>query len=116
MVNRDQKALTFGILVGVMVPLLVFLGAVSIWKQLSCAELKVAANEWNSITIGGRSLDFRYNPDSGSVTEFDKNHGYNSSFPARVGFSGGWQWGDYAVTEVNPNYVVLFFRPMEIQW
>jgi hypothetical protein len=114
--NRDHKALILGILVGVMVPLLVFLGAVSIWKQLSCAELKVAANEWASITIGGRSLDFKYNPDSSSVTEFDKNHSSNSDFPARVGFHGGWQWGDYAVTEVNPNYVVLFFKPMEIQW
>ena len=66
--NPDCKSLSLGIIVGVMVSLLVFVGGILVWERLVCAELKVVPNQLTSITIEGMKLDFAYDQNSSFIT------------------------------------------------
>jgi hypothetical protein len=101
----DQKSLTIGIIVGVLISLTVFAGGILVWIQLSSTELKVPANQLTSITVEGKTFNFIYHPDSGKLTV----DGYD--YPSNVGFVGSWSWGRYTITEVNSHYAVLIFKP-----
>jgi hypothetical protein len=93
-----------------MISLLIFAGGILIWKQLSSLELKVPANQLTSITYEGMSFDFIYHPDSGKIST-NESQQENDSFPANVGFGWSWSGGGFTVTEVNADYVVLYFKP-----
>jgi hypothetical protein len=104
----DKKALTLGILIGILLSITVFAGGILVWIQLSSTDLKVPANQFRSITIGDMTFNFSYHPDS------QKLFINGTDAPSKVGFGGsfgGSLWGSYRITEVTPGYVVLHFKP-----
>jgi hypothetical protein len=109
--NQDQKSLALGILAGILISSLLFGGGIFLWIQASSRELKVPANQPTSISIGGLSFDFVYYPNSTKISVSNRLD-TNDSIPANVGFVYSWSWGGFTVTKVNPDYVVLYFRPL----
>ena len=103
--NQDQRSLALGIATGVLISIILFAGGILVWIQISSEELKVPANKSTIVTVGGMSFNFVYHPESGKLTVSDND------YPANVGFVGSWSWGRYTITEVNPNYIVLVFKP-----
>jgi hypothetical protein len=109
--NHDQKSLVLGILVGILISSLLFGGGIFLWIQASSRDLKIPANQPTSISIGGLSFDFVYFPNSARIS-LSNRLDQNDSIPANVGYVYSWSWGGFSVTEVNPDYVILHFRPL----
>jgi hypothetical protein len=115
--NPNHKSLLFGILAGVMISLLLFGGGTYVYESLSSRTLKVFANELTKITIGDTELSYLYTPDSGLLRTNIVFANVNDTFNVEVNEGYAQSWGRWVSTlkDVSPEYIVLFFEPINLK-
>jgi hypothetical protein len=130
-----RSSLGLGILAGLTVSMMLFASEIPVWASPlvsaippvwalpSCRVLVVFAGQTTSITISGKTLNFKYDPISNMVTTNTVGIPGSGSFPPTVGgVYWGSEWGDCTEIMVTPYFVVFFFRPstvlklMGIEW
>lgn len=109
----SQRSLGLGLFAGLTVSMLFFASGIPVWALPSCRVLVVFAGQTASITISGKTLNFKYDPISNIVTTNTVGTPGSSSFPPNVGgVYWGSDWGDCTEILVTPYFVVFFLRPL----
>ncbi len=123
----NQRSLSLGLFAGLTVSMLFSASGIPVWALplvLSippvwalpyCRVLVVLAGQTASVTISGKTLNFKYDPISNMVTTNTVGTPGSSSFPPNVGgVYWGSDWGDCTEIMVTPYFVVFFFRPLTV--
>ncbi len=123
----SRRYLGLGLLTGLTLSMMLFSSGIQVWafpiimtippvwELPTCRLLVVPAGQTASITISGKTLNFKYDPISNMVTTNTVGISGSSGFPPTMG-GGYWgsDWGDATVLMVTPYFVVFFFRPLSV--
>jgi hypothetical protein len=121
------RYLRLGLLAGLTVSMLFYASGIPVWALplvLSippvwalpyCMVLVVFAGQTSSVTISGKTLNFKYDPISNMITTNTVGTPGRSSFPPNLGsVYEGSDWGDCTEIMVTLYFVVFFFRPLTV--
>jgi hypothetical protein len=112
--NRGQRILSLEVLAGLTVSMLLFACGIPVWALPTCRVLVVFAGQTASITIGDKTLNFKYESAPSMVTVWGEYPG-SDSFPPTVGGTLWCSvWGDCTTIAVTPYFVVFFLRPLSV--
>ncbi len=122
----SRRYLCLGLLAGLTVSMMLFSFGIPVWalpiictvppvwELPSCRVLVVPAGQTTSISISGKTMNFKYDPISNIVTRTGGSPGSDGFTPTIGGGYWGSDWGDATVLMVTPYFVVFFFRPLSV--
>lgn len=109
------RYIRLGLFAGLTVSMLFYASGIPVWALPHCRVLVVFAGQTSSVTISGKTFNFKYDPISNMITTDTVGTPGSSSFPPNLGcVYWGSDWGDCTEIMVTPYFVVFFFRPLTV--